>query len=323
MMQRLRKWANANSTLVAALLLFVFFGLTSQTFLLPNNIFNIFRQMSVVAVLGIGMTAVILIGGIDLSVSSSLFMAAGLSALLLRDGTNVELAVTIGLLAATLVGLVNGILVEGVGISPVIATLGTLIGGRGLALVLMENAQIRVTDPFFETIAVTRTPGIESLKIPGIPLIALIVFALYAIAALLMRQTLYGRMVYAIGGNQTAAYLSGIPVRLTKIATYTLCGFCAGIAGLLIAASTGVISPNLGSGSEFYTIAAVVLGGTSLSGGVGRVEKTLIGAFILFMTLNWMTIRRVPTEWQQAATGLLILAAIIIDRLAQRGRALS
>ncbi|MCC6613175.1 MAG: ABC transporter permease [Anaerolineae bacterium] len=318
---QVRAWASSNSALVALLLLFAFFGLTSQTFLLPNNIFNIFRQMSVVAVLGIGMTLVILIGGIDLSVGSSLFMAAGISALLLRDGSPAGVAIIVGLVAATLVGLLNGLLVEGAGISPVIATLGTLIGARGLALVLMNNAQIRVTDPFFDYIAVTRTPGIEALNIPGLPLIAIIVFVLYIVTALLMRHTIYGRMVYAIGGNQTAARLSGIPVKRIKILTYTLCGFYAGIAGMLIAASTGVISPNLGSGSEFYTIAAVVLGGTRLTGGIGRVEKTIIGAFILFMTLNWMTIRRIPTEWQQAATGLLVLAAILIDRVAQRGRA--
>ena len=120
---QVRAWASSNSALVAMLLLFAFFGLTSQTFLLPNNIFNIFRQMSVVAVLGIGMTLVILIGGIDLSVGSSLFMAAGISALLLRDGSSAPVAILVGLVAATLVGLLNGLLVEGAGISPVIATM--------------------------------------------------------------------------------------------------------------------------------------------------------------------------------------------------------
>jgi len=104
------------------------------------------------------------------------------------------------------------------------------------------------------------------------------------------------------------------------VLTYTLCGFIAGVAGMLMAASIGVISPNLGVGSEFFTIAAVVLGGTRLSGGVGRVEKTLLGAFILYMVLNYMTLRHIPTEWQQAATGFLVLVAIILDRLAQRGR---
>ncbi len=309
-----------NSTLLVVVLMLVAFGLSSDKFLLPNNIFNIFRQMSVVAVMAIGMTLVILIGGIDLSVGSVLFLAAGITSVLLRDGTPVALAILVGLSAATVTGLVNGLLVEVAGISPVIATLGMLIGVRGLTLVLMNNAQIRVTDSFFEWIAITRTPGIPMLNVPGIPLTVIIVFILYLIMAVMLRQTLFGRFIYAIGGNQVTARLSGLPVLPVKLLAYTLCGLMAGIGGMLMAAATGVISPGLGAGSEFYTIAAVVLGGTRLSGGIGRVEKTLLGAFILYMVLNFMTLRRIPAEWQQTATGLLVLAAIVLDRLAQRRR---
>nr|WP_306469811.1 hypothetical protein [Oscillatoria laete-virens] len=116
--------------------------------------------------------------------------------------------------------------------------------------------------------------------------------------------------------------MCGVRVRRIRILAYTICGFTAGIAGMLMIASTGVVSPNLGAGSEFYTIAAVVLGGTRLTGGIGRVEKTLIGAFVVYMVLNYMTIRRIPTEWQQAVTGLLVLAAVLVDRFTQRGRSL-
>ncbi len=316
----LRSYALQIGILAVALFMLVAFGLTSQNFLLPQNIFNIFRQMSVVAVLGIGMTLVILIGGIDLSVGSVLFLASGTTAVLLRDGTPAVAAILVGLTGAGLVGLVNGLLVEVAGISPVIATLGTLIGVRGLAQVIMSNAQIRVTDPFFEFIAVTRIGGNAAINLPGVPLMAIIVLFLYIIAAVLLRQTIFGRYIYAIGGNQITARLSGVPVTRIKVLAYTLCGLIAGIGGMLMAASTGVISPNLGVGSEFFTIAAVVLGGTRLSGGVGRVEKTLLGAFILYMVLNFMTLRRIPAEWQQAATGLLVLAAIVVDKFAQRGR---
>lgn len=317
---RARHLAANNSTLLVALLLLIVFGLTANIFVSPNNIYNIFRQMAVVATLGIGMTLVILIGGIDLSVGSTLFMAAGLSALLLDQGQPTATAVLVGVGAATCVGLLNGVLVEIVGISPVVATLGTLIGVRGLTLVLMNNAQIRVTDAFFEYIAVTRLPAIPALGLPGFPLFVIIVFILYLIMAVIMSRTFFGRYLYAIGGNQTAARLCGIPVLRYKVLTYVLCGFFAGIGGLLMSASTGVISPNLGAGSEFYTIAAVVLGGTRLSGGVGRVEKTLLGAFTLYMVLNYMTIRRIPTEWQQAATGLLVLAAVVLERLVNNRR---
>lgn len=316
---RIGSFIAANSTLLVLLALLLIFGLTSANFLLPANIFNIWRQMSVVAVLGIGMTLVILIGGIDLSVGSVLFLAGGVTAWLIEGGMGTFPAILVGLGGAALVGLINGVLVEVAGISPVIATLGTLIGVRGLAQVIMSNAQIRVTDEFFEALAVTRTPGIPSLNVPGLQLMVILVFVLFIVAALLMRRTVFGRYVYAIGGNQSAARLCGVPVLPIKVLVYVLCGFTAGLGGMLMIASTGVVSPNLGAGSEFFTIAAVVLGGTRLSGGVGRVEKTLLGAMILYMVLNYMTLRRIPTEWQQAATGLLVLAAVVFDRLAQRG----
>ncbi|MEO8392315.1 MAG: ABC transporter permease [Chloroflexota bacterium] len=314
-----RRFIANNSTLLVLLALLLIFGLTSKNFLLPTNIFNIWRQMAVVSVLAIGMTVVILIGGIDLSVASTLFLAGGVAGWLLQGGMNTPEAILIGLGGATLVGLINGLLVEVAGISPVIATLGMLIGVRGLAQVIMSNAQIRVTDPFFDYIASTRILGGASNNPPGLPLMVVIVFALYLIVALLMRQTIFGRYIYAIGGNEAAARLCGVPVTRINILAYVFCGFTAGIAGMLIIATTGVVSPNLGVGSEFFTIAAVVLGGTRLSGGVGRVEKTLLGAMILYMVLNYMTLSHVKTEWQQAATGLLVLAAVVFDRLAQRG----
>ncbi len=315
---RVAKLVANNSTLLVLIALLIIFGLTTNNFLLPINLVNIGRQMAVVSVLAIGMTLVILVGGIDLSVGSMLFLCASLSAWEIQGGMATPLAIAIGMGAATLVGLANGILVEIVGISPVIVTLGTMIGIRGLAQVITNNAQILVTDPFFNTIAVTHTPASADHKWPELPLMVIIVFALYAIAAVLMRQSFFGRYIYAVGGNEAAARLCGVPVKTVKVLTYVLSGFTAGIGGLLIAATTGVVSTNLGSGFEFFTIAAVVLGGTRLSGGVGRVEKTLIGAIILYMVLNFMTLRHVPTEWQQAATGLLVLAAVVVDRLARR-----
>src|SRR5260221_3737005 len=154
------KFVSENSTVLVVVLLLAFFGLTSQNFLLPNNLFNIGRQMAVVAVVAIGMTMVILIRGIDLSVRSVVFLSSGVMAVLLKDGTPTVVAILVGLLSGAAVGLVNGLIVEVAGISPVIATLGTLIGVRGLGQVVMSNAQIRVTDSFFEWVATTRTPGI-------------------------------------------------------------------------------------------------------------------------------------------------------------------
>lgn len=316
----LAKIAADNSTLLVVVLLLALFGLTSQNFLTAGNIFNVWRQMAVVAVLGIGMTIVILIGGIDLSVGSVLFLSAGIMAVLLKAEVPASVAILCGLLAGTAIGLINGLLIEVAGISPVIATLGTLIGIRGLGQVVMSNAQVRVTDPFIEAIAVTRTPGIPSIQLPGFPLMVIIVLVLYLIVALALRQTQFGRYIYAVGGNQTASRLAGVPVTSVKVLAYTLSGLFAGVAGLIMAASLGVIGPGVGAGREFYAVAAVVLGGTRLSGGVGRVEKTFLGAMILYMVLNYMTLRHIPDIWQQTVTGLLLLAAVIVDRLAQRGR---
>lgn len=175
-------------------------------------------------------------------------------------------------------------------------------------------------NPFIEAIAVTRTPGIPSIQLPGFPLMVIIVLVLYLIVALALRQTQFGRYIYAVGGNQTASRLAGVPVTSVKVLAYTLSGLFAGVAGLIMAASLGVIGPGVGAGREFYAVAAVVLGGTRLSGGVGRVEKTFLGAMILYMVLNYMTLRHIPDIWQQTVTGLLLLAAVIVDRLAQRGR---
>ncbi len=316
------RFAAANSTLLVIILLLIVFGLGSQYFLRAGNIFNIWRQMSVVAVLGIGMTLVILIGGIDLSVGAVLFLSAGLTAVLLQDGLPAIVAMAIGLLSGVIAGALNGFLVEIAGISPVIATLGTQIGIRGLTLVAMNNAQVQVTDSFFSNIAIARTPGIAAIALPGLQITVVIVFVLYLITAVFIRQSRFGRHLYAIGGNRRAAYLCGLPVRRIAVMAYVLSGFFAALGGLFMVAAQGVIGPGLGAGLEFYAVAAVVLGGARLSGGVGRLEKTLLGAMVLYMVLNFMTLGHVDTVWQQTATGLLVLAAVVIDRLAQRSQRL-
>ena len=315
---RLRRLLATNSILLVALLLVVIFWITAPVFGQPGNLVNILRQMSVVATLALGLSVVVIAGGIDLSVGSVLFLSAALTGLLLQHGVPFPLAVAIALAAAALVGLVNGLVIEGARLSPVIVTLGMLIGVRGTALVLTGNAQIRIIDPMVEALAVTRLPPIPAWRMPGLPMTVVIVVLLVAVVAIVMRTTTFGRAIYAIGGNPRASHLAGIPVARVRIGAYVLSASTAGVGGVLMAASTGVVSPNLGAGIEFFAIAAVVLGGTQLSGGVGRVERSLIGAFILFMILNYMTIRRVPTEWQQAATGLILIGAVVLERVLGR-----
>jgi ribose/xylose/arabinose/galactoside ABC-type transport system permease subunit len=291
------------------------FGLTTPYFLTLDNALNILRQMSVIGVVGIGATLVILIGGIDLSVGSVVLLTGGITGtLILNYDVNPWLAIVAGLGAAALVGLVNGTLVELLQISPVIVTLGTLIAVRGLgqAILWLNNSWVYVEDPLFTTLAAGRWLFL--------PISAALMFALYLLIAVVMTQTSFGRAVYAIGNNPRAAALCGLPVTRIKILVYVLGGLFAGIGGLLTAARTGVVNPTAGLGLEFAVITAVVLGGTSLRGGIGRVEKTLVGTAILTMVLNYLTIRGVLDTWQTAVTGLLILAAVVLDRVLRRGR---
>jgi len=193
-------------------------------------------------------------------------------------------------------------------------TLGTLITVRGIgqAILWLNNSWVYVEDSLFTTIAAGRWLFL--------PISAALMFALYLLVAVVMTQTSFGRAVYAIGNNPRAAALCGLPVNRIKIVVYVLGGFFAGIGGLLTAARTGVVNPTAGLGLEFAVITAVVLGGTSLRGGIGRVEKTLVGTAILTMVLNYLTIRGVQDTWQTAVTGLLILAAVVLDRVLRRSR---
>jgi ribose transport system permease protein len=302
------------STAVVVIVLIAFFGLTSQYFLSPDNIGNILRQMAIVGVLAIGMTMVILVGGIDLSVGSVVLLSGAISGtLILNYQFNAWPAIAIGLLVSMFVGFVNGTLIERAQISPVIVTLGTLIAvrGAGQAILWLNNSWVWVTDDLFVSVAKD--------KILFLPVISIIMFALYASAAIVLKQTTFGRYVYAIGGNQRAAQLNGLPVIRIKVLVYVLSGLFAGIAGLLTAARLGVVGPSVGLGMEFDAVTAVVLGGTQLSGGVGRVERSLLGTAILVMVLNYLTIRGIPDIWQTAVTGFLILAAVLLERAARRG----
>jgi ribose transport system permease protein len=302
------------STVVVVIVLIVFFGLTSQYFLSPDNIGNILRQMAIVGVLAIGMTMVILVGGIDLSVGSVVLLSGAISGtLILNYEFNAWPAIAVGLLVSMFVGFVNGTLIERAQISPVIVTLGTLIAvrGAGQAILWLNNSWVWVTDDLFVSVAKD--------KILFLPVISIIMFTLYASAAIVLKQTAFGRYVYAIGGNQRAAQLNGLPVIRIKVLVYVLSGLFAGIAGLLTAARLGVVGPSVGLGMEFDAVTAVVLGGTQLSGGVGRVERSLLGTAILVMVLNYLTIRGIPDIWQTAVTGFLILAAVLLERAARRG----
>lgn len=302
------------ASVIVAVALFVVFAGTADVFATSNNLRNILEQITIVAVVAAGQTIVMLSGGLDLSVGSVVLLSeVVVTDLAIRDGVPVPVAIAAALAAAGLVGLLNGVLIVVVRIEPILVTLGTLLLAAGLAKLLLGLTYIQIDDPFFDRLATAELPG-------GVPLMVAIMFACYALVALTLSRTAFGKYVYAVGSNRRAAVVAGLPVNATQILAYVVCSMLAGAAGVLNAARLGLVSPNDGSGLEFASITAALVGGLSVTaGGVGRVERTLVGAVIIGMLVNYQTIRGVPPNLQQAMIGGVLLLAVVVDRLLRRG----
>jgi ribose/xylose/arabinose/galactoside ABC-type transport system permease subunit len=301
-----------HATLAAAILLFAAFAVTSPVFGTPGNAANILRQSASVLMLGLAMMLVVLVGGIDLSVGSVVIASATTSGIGLAEGLDPAVAVLIGIGIGAAVGILNAALVEGLGISPVIVTLGTMIMVRGLSLVALGryNSWLEIKGPVFDDLA-RRT-------VAGIPLDALVAILVAVLLWGVLRLTTFGRRLHAVGDAPVAARLAGLGVGRLRGAAYVGCGALAGAAGVLVAARTSLISPSIGAGLEFFAVAVVALGAGGLPAGRIGVGQTAVGVIILMMVFNYMTIRGVPGTWQTTATGLLLLAAMVGGRLLQR-----
>jgi ribose transport system permease protein len=310
--ERWRDRLGGVSVLLVAVLMFAAFALTTARFGSLANIVNLAKQMSIIGVLGTGMTFVVLGGGVDLSVGSVVLLTGAIAGALLSEGLGAAPAMLAALAGGAIVGGANGLLIERLRISPVIVTLGTMIAVRGLGLVLLQRyaSWITVDDPVFDALGVGNV-----LRVPAS---AAVMLVLGLCAATLLRFTRFGHELYAVGTNAAAARLCGVDVAAVRVAAYVLSGVAAAVAGLLSIVRTGVVSPSIGVGLEFSAISVVVLGGARLSGGVGRIERTLQGTAILVMVLNFLTLHGVPGTWQTTVTGGLILVAVIVDRLLRR-----
>lgn len=311
---------NSNSAmkpLVALLLMIIAMMFLSDHFATSDNLFNVLRQVSVNVCISVGMTMVILTGGIDLSVGSILALAGAVAAGLTRDGLafpSMDLFVGItfwgGILAALLIGailgMINGVMITTFKVPPFIATLGMLTIARGLTMLYTGGFPITGLGKGFEYVGTGWFLGI-----PMPVWIALIVVVFFAFV---MRHTIFGRHIYAIGGNERASEISGIKVNKVKLLVYTLAGTLAGLAGLLVTARLDSAQPNAGASYELDSIAAVVIGGTSLSGGKGSIVGTIIGALIIGVLNNGLVLLGVSPFWQQVIKGIVILAAVILDK---------
>ena len=290
------------------------FSATSDVFLDEANIRNILVQISVVGVAAIGATIVMLAGGLDLSVGSVVLLSEVICAdLVTTQGLPLGVALVAALAAAAGIGLLNGILTAVIGIEPILATLGTLLVAAGLAKLVLGLRYLQVDHPVFNDLATKNV-------LFNLPIMVAVMVGLYVVVALAMRLTPFGRMVYAVGGNRRAARLSGLSAVGVTIVVYTLAGLFSGVAGFLNVAQIGLVSQNDAVGMEFEVIIAALVGGLSVTaGGVGRVERTLLGALIVGMIINYQTIKGIDPAFQQAFLGGLLLAAILADRFL-RGR---
>lgn len=316
----------ATGTIVGlAVLLELLNAATHGDFLAPNNVLNILRQIAVIAVLGAGQTFVIITAGIDLSVGSLIALTGVLMAGTLANSSNplvgVLLAVAVGLAVGGTAGALNGLPVVTFNLPPFITTLAMLDIARGLAFLYTGGKPIEIDNAMFNFLGSGFLfPGIgHVIKIPGIPISVLLMLGVVILGQFVLTQTRFGRYVYAIGGNEEAARLSGINVAGVKLSVYVISGALAGLASLLLAARLSSGIPQSGGGSELLnSIAAVVVGGTSLMGGRGSMLGTFVGALLIGMLYNLMNLLNVNSYAQDVVLGAVILAAVLLDELRRR-----
>lgn len=292
--------------LLGLALIVIALSIITDNFLTVDNIFNVLRQISINALIAFGMTFVILTGGIDLSVGSILALSSAITAGLMTGGMDTTLAVLIGLLAGAVMGAINGVIVAKGKVAPFIATLATMTIFRGLTLVYTQGKPITGLNEDFGMLG----KGFF-LEIP-MPVIWMLIS--FAILSFILRHTTFGRHVYALGSNEEATRLSGISTSRVKVLVYTISGLFAALSGIILTSRLNSAQPTAGTSYELDAIAAVVLGGTSLSGGNGWIVGTLIGALIIGVLDNGLNLLNVSSFYQSVVKGAVILLAVLLDR---------
>jgi ribose transport system permease protein len=315
---RVRAWfdprqGGVNPGLVVALLvLFVGLSVISPYFLTATNLLNIGKAISIVGVAAVGETIVIISGGFDLSVGSVSAAAGMFAAYLIGFGVPLPLAFVGAIVLGVLIGIVNGAVIGYARINPLITTLATLAIVRGLAYVVSGGREIVISDPTWLAL------GTGSFA--GIPYTVWILGVAFLVFGIAMPRTIFGKYAYAIGSSSRAARLAGVPVNRWKVAFYLTCGGLAALAGIITVARTGNAQPSANLTMELDVITAVILGGTSLTGGRGTLMGTLIGLVLIGVVNNGLTLIGVPSYWQGVVKGGILLAAVLYDELRRGSR---
>lgn len=297
-------------SLIGLVLLCVVITFVSPAFMTLSNRTNVFTQVSTNAIIAVGMTFVILTGGIDLSVGSTVAISGAFAASIIKSTNNVFLAVLAAGIVGIVIGLINGLLISKGKLQAFIATLATMTIFRGATLVFTNGTPISKLPENFVNIG--------NGKLGFIPIPVIITVIVLVIAIYVLTQTRFGRYLYALGGNEDSARLSGINTTKIKTLVYVISGFASSIAGVIIASRIGSASPNAGTGFELDAIAAVVIGGTSLAGGEGRITGTLIGALIIGVLNNGLNLMNVSPFYQSIVKGLVILIAVLLDKKSRK-----
>jgi ribose transport system permease protein len=298
--------------LLLVVLLIAGMSLTSPYFLTMANFRAVAVGMAPTAIVAIGMTVLLVSGGFDLSVGSNLALCGTVAALLMAKGAGIPLAVAGAMALGALIGLANGVIVTRLGVNPLVATLGTMSMARGAALVMTEGFSIGGLPPAYGWVG--------SARWLGVPLAFWIMLALVLVADLALRHSLFLRQVYYVGGNEKAARLSGIPVDRVRTVAFVLTGLLAAFAGVLLASRLMSGTPTAANAMELQVLAACVIGGASLRGGEGTVLGAFLGVVFVALVNDAMTMLRVSIYWQMIVTGAVLVAAVVLDRLARKSR---
>lgn len=295
-------------TILALIILMIFVSILNPAFLQSNNLLNLMRQLIINGFIALGMTFVILTGGIDLSVGSTLALTSAIFSGLLQNGMNTGLAILIALVLGLVLGLLNGILITKGKLAPFIVTLATMTIFRGLTLVYTDGRPIAGPRDDFAF------KFLGKGQFLGIPFQVILFILAFLVLWMILNKTALGRKIYAVGGNEKASFISGINIDKVKIWVYVISSLMAVLSGLVLTSRLNSAQPTAGAAYEMDAIAAVVLGGTSMTGGSGSLTGTLIGILILGVLNNGLNLLGVSSFYQQIVKGIVILIAVLIDR---------
>ena len=294
---------------IVLLLPFLFMMLTNETFRRPDNLLSVLQQASIIGIIAVGQTAVLILGGFDLSVGSVAALSGVIALLIFGSNGSlglITLGILVGVAVGALSGSVNGTLISWLRINPLIATLGMLTLIRGLVLVI-TGGELVYAQGGASRFTVLALGTILSMPVPAVIFFVVVLFMWG-----LLRLTTFGQYIFAIGSSEAAATLSGIPVRRTKLITYILCALLAGLAGIILAARTGSALPTAAETYELQAISAAVIGGVRLNGGKGSVWGTVLGVLMLAVVANGLNLYGVSPFWQPVVTGAILLIAVAL-----------